>query len=174
MEINRYVELLADTLYTFLFRTRFVSLKKKIWWVLYTNPIWRRKTVEAVIYFLMIRKGKESTFLTVSCLEYNFFWRIIALQYYVGFCHASTWISHRYTYVPSLLNPPPISHPSKVVTEHWVELPVSHKKSPLAIYLKYSFVHVSILFNQFVLPSPSLTVSTSLFTVSASRLFSWK
>ena len=26
-----------------------------------------------------------------------FNWRIIALQYYVGFCHTSTWISHRYT-----------------------------------------------------------------------------
>ena len=31
--------------------------------------------------------------------------RIIALQYYVGFSHTSTWISHRYTYVSSLLNP---------------------------------------------------------------------
>ena len=25
-------------------------------------------------------------------------WRIIALQYFVGFCHTSTWISYRYTY----------------------------------------------------------------------------
>ena len=34
-----------------------------------------------------------------------FDWRIIALQYCVGFCHTATWISHKYTYVPSLLNP---------------------------------------------------------------------
>ena len=34
---------------------------------------------------------------------------IIALQYYVGFCHTSTLISHRYTYVPSFLNLPPTS-----------------------------------------------------------------
>ena len=40
-----------------------------------------------------------------------FNWKIIALQYCVGFCHTSTWISHRYTYVPSLLNFPPTSHP---------------------------------------------------------------
>ena len=33
-----------------------------------------------------------------------FCWRIIALQCCVGFCHISTWISHRYTYVCSLLN----------------------------------------------------------------------
>ena len=28
-----------------------------------------------------------------------FNWGIIALQYCVGLCHTSTWISHRYTYV---------------------------------------------------------------------------
>ena len=39
-------------------------------------------------------------------------WRILALQYCTGFCHTSTWISHRYTYVPSLLNLPPTSHTS--------------------------------------------------------------
>jgi hypothetical protein len=32
-----------------------------------------------------------------------FNWKIIDLQYCVGFCHTSTWINHRYTYVPSLL-----------------------------------------------------------------------
>ena len=31
-----------------------------------------------------------------------FNWRIIALQYCIGSCHTSTWISQRYTYVPSL------------------------------------------------------------------------
>ena len=40
-------------------------------------------------------------------------WRIIALQYCDGFCHISTRISHRYTYVPSLPPPTP-SHPSRV------------------------------------------------------------
>ena len=42
--------------------------------------------------------------------------RIIALQYWVGFCHTSTWISHRYTYVRSLLSlPPSPSHPSRLL-----------------------------------------------------------
>ena len=40
-----------------------------------------------------------------------FNWRIIALQNFVVFCQTSTWISHRYTYIPSLLNLPPISLP---------------------------------------------------------------
>ena len=39
-----------------------------------------------------------------------FNWRIIALQCYIGFCHTSTRINHRYTHVPSLLNLPPTSH----------------------------------------------------------------
>ena len=44
-----------------------------------------------------------------------FNWRITALPYWVGFCHSSTWISHRYTYVLCLLNLPPIpSHPSRL------------------------------------------------------------
>ena len=55
-----------------------------------------------------------------SCWFFSFFffnWRIIALQYCVGLYHTSTWISHRYTYVPSLLNPlpsPTPSHPSRL------------------------------------------------------------
>ena len=38
--------------------------------------------------------------------------RIIVLQYCVGFCHTSTWVSHRHTDVPSL-PPPTSSHPSR-------------------------------------------------------------
>ena len=38
-------------------------------------------------------------------------WRIIALQYCVGLCHPSVWISHRHTYVSSPWAPLPISIP---------------------------------------------------------------
>ena len=41
-----------------------------------------------------------------------FNWRIIALQNFV-FCQTSTWISRRYTYIPSLLNLPPPPHSSR-------------------------------------------------------------
>ena len=40
-----------------------------------------------------------------------FNWRIISLQHCLDFCHTSTCIDHRYTYIPSLLNLPPTSHP---------------------------------------------------------------
>ena len=39
-----------------------------------------------------------------------FYWRIIALQSFSGFCHTSARVSHRYTNVSSLKSPPPISH----------------------------------------------------------------
>ena len=42
---------------------------------------------------------------------FTFYWRIIVLQNFAVFCQISTWISHRYTYIPSLLNLPPISLP---------------------------------------------------------------
>ena len=44
-----------------------------------------------------------------------FNWRLITLQYCIGFCHTSTWICHRYTCVPHpepLLPPPSPYHPS--------------------------------------------------------------
>ena len=62
-------------------------------------------------------------------LSFFFFFnqRIVALQYCVGFCHTATWISHRYTYVPSLSDLPPTSHPippSQVVTERGISTPI--------------------------------------------------
>ena len=52
----------------------------------------------------------EQEMATCSSIIFFFFnlfifnWRVIALQYCVGFCQTSTWISHRSTYVPSLLS----------------------------------------------------------------------
>ena len=48
------------------------------------------------------------------------------------------WISHKYTYVPSLLNLPPTPKPIPAlqpITEHCAELPLSHSNFPLAGYL---------------------------------------
>ena len=45
--------------------------------------------------------------------NFTFNWKIVTLQYYDGFCHISTWISHGYTYAPLALKPPShlILHP---------------------------------------------------------------
>ena len=39
-------------------------------------------------------------------LLYIFIWNIIALQHCVSLCHATPWISHMYTRIPSLLSLP--------------------------------------------------------------------
>ena len=62
----------------------------------------------------------DSPSLWVVCFFFNlfFYWRIIALQNFVVFCQTSTWMSHRYTYIPSLLNllpSPSPSHPSRLI-----------------------------------------------------------
>ena len=62
---------------------------------------------------------------------------------FVVFCQTSTWISHRYTYVPSLLNLPPISLPMpplKVDTEPFFEFPEPYNKFPFAMYFAYGNV----------------------------------
>ena len=43
--------------------------------------------------------------------KFIFNWRMITLHCCVGFCQTPTWISHRYTYVSTLLKLPPTSHP---------------------------------------------------------------
>ena len=59
------------------------------------------------------------TFIFFIFIIYLFFkWRIIALLNFVVFCQISTWLSHRYTYVSSLLSSLPSlspSHPFRLI-----------------------------------------------------------
>ena len=66
-----------------------------------------------------------------------FNWRIIVLQNFVVFCQTWIRISHRYTYVPPLLNLSSISSPIsplRIVTEPLFEFSESQSKFPLAVY----------------------------------------
>ena len=79
-------------------------------------------------------------FIWISFLKFVVNWRIIAFQYCVGFCHTMSWISHKVTYVPSLLNLSPTFHtipPLWGITEPQFEFPESYSKFPLAIYFTY-------------------------------------
>ena len=42
--------------------------------------------------------------LLLSLFYFFFNWRIIALHCCVGFCHITTLINHKYTYIPTLLS----------------------------------------------------------------------
>jgi len=66
------------------------------------------------VYAINISITSKIPFL--SFFKFIFNRSVVALHYCVGFCHISTWIGHRYTYVPSPLNippPPTSSHPSR-------------------------------------------------------------
>ena len=104
----------------------------------------------------------------------NYFnYRIITLQYWGGFCNSSTWIGRGYTYVPQ---PEPPSH----LFPHC--MPLGCHRAPalgslhhissslLGIYFTYGKVYVSVLFSQVVPLSSFLTVSKSLFSMSAPPL----
>ena len=93
--------------------------------------------------------------LLVFVIKFVFNWRIIALQYCVHFCQISTRISHRYTYVPSLLNLPPNTDPFPLLLgchRALFELPESHSKFPLAIYFIFCNVYVSVLCSPYIPP----------------------
>ena len=78
------------------------------------------------------------------------------------FCNTSTWISHRYSYLPFFLNLPPTP---LVVTEPWFEFPKLHSEVPLAIYFTYGgiYIYISMLL-RVILTSLFLKLFIHLFT----------
>ena len=99
---------------------------------------------------------------------YLFFnWRIITLQNCVCFCQTSTWISHRYTFVPSFLNLPPTPL-GCYRTQVWVPWVV--QQIPIGSLISYGNISFHVTFSVHptlsFLPNPhvhmSLYVSVSI------------
>ena len=84
-----------------------------------------------------------------------FNWRMIALQYWVGFCRVSAWICRRFAYVPSLVTPPTSSpsHPSGLTQSPGPSFPSHTANSPWP-----SMLHTMHMF-----PCHSLHPSDPLF-----------
>ena len=97
-----------------------------------------------------------------------FNWRLITLQYCIGFAihqHVSTTGIH----VFSILNPPPsLYHPSGSSQCTSPKHPVSFIEPGLVIRFTYDITHVSMPFSQIIPPSPSPTESKRLFYTSMS------
>ena len=119
---------------------------------------------------------KNNFFYGVNSLFYfiYFNWRLITLQYCIGFpihWHESAMGVH----LCPTLNPPLTSlpiHPSGSSQCTSPEHPVSCIKPELAICFTYDNIHVSELFSQIIPPLPSPTESKRLFYVSVSLLLS--
>ena len=100
-----------------------------------------------------------------------FNWRIISLQNGVGFCQTSTWISHRYTYVPSFLNIPPTPlgcYRSQV----WV--PWVIQQIPIGCLISYGNISFHVTFSLHptlsFLPNPRVHMSALYVSVSIAAL----
>jgi len=110
-------------------------------------------------------------------INLSFYWRIIAVQNFVVFCQTSAWISCRYTYIPSLLNLPPISlsiPPLSVDTEPLFEFPEPYSKFLLAIYFTYGNINFHLTLSIHLTLSSPLPMSVSLFLMSVSPLLPCK
>ena len=92
----------------------------------------------------------------------------MTLQYCDGFCPTLTWIGHRYTCVPPILNPPPTSHPSYpsgLSQSTGFGCPASCSGLALVMYFTYGNEHVSTLLLQIIPPHLSRWVQNSVIYI---------
>ena len=113
--------------------------------------------VDETRFFLISKKFfclKHLTFII-----FIFYWRIIALQNFALFCQTSTWISHRYTYIPSFLKLLPISLP--IPPFRLLQRPclsfLSHIESSCWLSILHMVMQISMLLFPYSSPSPALS-----------------
>ena len=96
-----------------LFLSKRIYLTSSLMFLLFLDPT---PNLDHGFFTILLRRNKAEGKIQKwrGINVFIFRWRIIALQYSVGFCHTSTWISQRYTHVPSLLYLPSASHPSRL------------------------------------------------------------
>ena len=107
-------------------------------------------------------------------ISFIFNWRLITLQYCIGFAihwHESATGVHVFP-ILNPLPPPCPSHPSGSSQCTSPEHPVSCIESGLAIHFTYDNIHVSMPFPQTIPPPPSPTESKRLFYTYVSLFLS--
>ena len=116
-------------------------------------------------------ESRGFSFFPIIYLFIYFNWRLITLQYCIGFAiqwHESAMGVH----VFPILKPPPNSLPSGSSQCTSPEHLVSCIEPGLAIHFLYDNIDVSMLFSQIIPPLPSPTEFNSLFFTSVSLLLS--
>ena len=117
--------------------------------------LWKKISSMEVKCICILRPSNISLMCVWHVCFFN--WRMITFQYCVDFCHATWWISHKYTYVPSLLN---LALPCTPLDCHrrpdwfpWAHIAASHwllilhiavytyVNATLSIHLTISFPH---------------------------------
>ena len=78
------------------------------------------KSVKIPVSQSLCTAQQKSVYQAFDCFCFSFFlkfilnWRIIVLQYCVGFCHMSTWTSHSYMSPPSWTSSHLLLHPTPI------------------------------------------------------------
>ena len=113
--------------------------------------------------------GKQKKVLFLKKYKFIYFnWRLITLQYCIGFAvhqHESATGVHVFPILDPL---PSSSHPSGSSQCTSPEHPVSCIEPGLAICFIYDIVHVSMPFSQIIPPSPSPTESKTVLYICVS------
>ena len=115
-----------------------------------------------------LKKKNHYGSMTMKSFFLIFSWRIIALQYCVAFCHTATWISHRHTFVLSLLNLSSMPHliPAFYVGAPYLSFLHHRANSYLLSISSMVIIYFNATLYSFSLFFP--LVSTSLFSISVS------
>ena len=111
----------------------------------------------------------------LNFLFYFYFFTLFYFTILYWFCHTSTWICHRCTRVPIILDSVPSSLPTPSLhtpQSSGSGSPASCIGLALVSSFAYANIHVSMPFSQIIPPSPSPTESKRLFCTSVSLLLS--
>ena len=140
---------------------------------------WKKRYISGinVLLIISIQVGLTflsgiSRFLKFKLIYFN--WRIITLQYCIGFAihqHESAMSVHVFP-ILNHLPPPSPYHPSGSSQCTSPKHPVSCIEPGLAIRFLYDIIHISMMFSQIIPPLPSPTKSKRLFYTSMSLLLS--
>ena len=127
-----------------------------------------------VAVFFFFKQGEQVSFFLTSLLEYNCF---IMLCQFLLYNKVNQLYVYIYPHIPSLLYLPPTHtiSPIQVVAKHRPDLPVLRCCFPLAMYLTYGSVYMSMLLSlhpSFPLPHhvlKSILLCLHLYSYPATR-----
>ena len=88
-----------ESLYSMISTTNFMFHILYIHFLSHKNPRFLKFFPEFYFIFLFF----------FHFLKFIFNWRVIALQYCIGFCCTTTWVNHKYTEISSFSSLPPTS-----------------------------------------------------------------
>ena len=126
--------------------------------VKFKNSLLNQSQGDYLLYFLLGIFQFQSFHSSLFLIYIYFNWRLITLQYCIGFCHASTWIHHGCTCVP---HPEPPSH-LPPIPSLWV-IPVHQPQASCIMHQTWigdSFhIWYYTCFNAILPNHPTLTLS---------------